>query len=158
MLVFYRVRFIPLFGLGTGWFYYLLRGYAPRTASHLNPLDPLFARHAAQCAASLLACAAWAAFALAPYRAAFGTSALVVHYLAPIFVFASWLVVTTFLHHQVSPSRFAKTVAACSVRTALKGTYTLHFCRRYRNMIFLLKLQYVQSQMRIICQSLSIPC
>ena len=25
-----------------------------------------------------------------------------VHYIAPIFVFATWLVVTTFLHHQVS--------------------------------------------------------
>ncbi len=153
MVTFYRARFIPLFGLGTGWFYYLLRGYAPRTASHLNPLDPLFARHAAQCAASLLTCAAWAAFALAPYRAAFGTAALVVHYLAPIFVFASWLVVTTFLHHQVSPSRFAKMF--CENRCE---RYISHFLGRYRNMILQLKFQVLQSQMRILCPSLNIPC
>ncbi len=93
-------RFIPGFGFGLGWFYYLVRGYRPRSVHHLNPFDGPFLRHAAQCAASVGACAAWSALALAPYWRAHGGWTLSAHYLAPLFVFASWLVVTTFLHHQ----------------------------------------------------------
>ncbi len=39
-------------------------------------------------------------FGMAPYAVAFGKARLLTHYLIPVFVFASWLVVTTFLHHQ----------------------------------------------------------
>ncbi len=105
-------RFIPWFGFGLGWFYYLVRGYRPRVVHHLNPLEGIFSRHAAQCAVSLAACAAWAGLALAPYWRAFGGAALAAHYLAPLFVFATWLVVTTFLHHQVSKREMSSN-AAC---------------------------------------------
>jgi hypothetical protein len=37
-----------MFGFGLSWFYYLVKGYAPRTANHLNPFDPLFAKNALQ--------------------------------------------------------------------------------------------------------------
>ena len=92
--------FLPFFGLGVSWFFYLVFGYAPRKACHINPMDPLFIRHAVQCAISLATVACWSLFGLYPYARAFGGAALASHYLMPIFVFASWLVITTFLHHQ----------------------------------------------------------
>ena len=39
-------------------------------------------------------------FAIVPYCSIFGFTRLTLHYLIPVFVFASWLVITTFLHHQ----------------------------------------------------------
>ncbi len=98
-----RRKFIPLFGFGISWFLYLVRGYAPRPASHVNPFHPLFARHLVACLASLAMVVAWVVLALAPYAAHVGTARFAAHYLMPIFNFASWLVVTTFLHHQVAP-------------------------------------------------------
>lgn len=93
-------RFIPLFGLGLSWFIYLWRGYAPRAAYHLNPTDPLFVEHSVKCSISLLCCFVWLTCVLLPYATAFGTLVLLRHYLIPLFVFATWLVITTFLHHQ----------------------------------------------------------
>ena len=93
-------RFLPYFGLGMSWFVYLIIGYTPRASAHWNPFDPLFARHAVNCAVSLAAIGAWVAFVLYPFALTYGMVRLTAHYLAPVFVFASWLVVTTFLHHQ----------------------------------------------------------
>lgn len=70
--IFYPVRerdhngkaFIPLFGLGISWFYYLVIGYAPRQANHLNPFDPLFVKKAVQCSISLALCGGLVAFVL----------------------------------------------------------------------------------------------
>ena len=95
-------RFAPFFGLGGAWFLYLVAGYGdkPRSANHFNPLDPLFARRAAACAVSLACWAGFVSLALVPYALSFGPARLALHYLLPVFAFASWLVVTTFLHHQ----------------------------------------------------------
>ena len=95
------LTFVPFFGLGGGWFLYLLFGYGyePRSANHFNPWDPMFARHAGSCAVSVACWAAFVAFALVPYLSAFGLANLMAHYAAPLFVFGSWLVITTFLHH-----------------------------------------------------------
>nr|QWC69500.1 methyl-end desaturase 2 [Tigriopus californicus] len=93
-------KFLPLFGLGLSWFFYLFKGYAPRAVNHVNPYDEFFVRHASQCVISLVTIAGWVCFGLIPYAGHYGFTALLCHYLIPIFVFASWLVVTTFLHHQ----------------------------------------------------------
>lgn len=109
--IFYPVRmkeankkggFAPFFGLGGAWFAYLVAGYGdkPRTANHFNPFDPLFARRAAACGASLACLAAFLSLVLVPYAVSYGFANLALHYILPVFAFASWLVVTTFLHHQ----------------------------------------------------------
>ncbi len=73
---------------------------AERNLKHFNPLDAHFSpRYTAQCAVSVLFIAAWVTGLVGPYGVAFGTWRLVAHYLIPVFVFGSWLVVTTFLHH-----------------------------------------------------------
>nr|UZZ64683.1 methyl-end desaturase [Platychelipus littoralis] len=95
-----RKEFLPLFGFGLSWFFYLFVGYSPRPSKHLNPYDPLFARNFLNCSISLALCTAWVSLGLVPYAYTFGLVKLTVHYLVPIFFFASWLVVTTFLHHQ----------------------------------------------------------
>ena len=95
-------RFTPFFGLGGGWFLYLAAGYGdkPRKVLHFNPFDPLFARGATGCMVSIACWAAFVSLALVPYALSFGPANLALHYLLPVFAFASWLVVTTFLHHQ----------------------------------------------------------
>ena len=59
----------------------------------------MFARHAVPCAVSIACWVAFVAFVLVPYWSAFGLAKVTAHYAAPLFVFGSWLVVTTFLHH-----------------------------------------------------------
>ena len=86
------------FGLGFGWFVYLIYGFSPRTLSHFNPKENMFAGHMLGCVSSLVALVAWS-YALYLYWLYMGTTALLVHYAAPVFVFASWLVLVTFLHH-----------------------------------------------------------
>ena len=89
---------IKLFWLGFGWFYYLVKGFQPRPVSHLNAYNPLFVKHAGKCVISLCCNLAWVGV-LFTYSQSYGFSKLLVHYLIPVFVFGSWLVVTTFLHH-----------------------------------------------------------
>ena len=97
------LRHMPLFGFGFGWFFYLVKGYSPRGISHINPWAPIFVKNTIACLISIICCATVLISLLAVY-ATFGLSygQFVVHYIMPIFVFATWLVVTTFLHHQVS--------------------------------------------------------
>eukprot|EP00918_Siedleckia_nematoides_P027645 GHVU01059576.1.p1 GENE.GHVU01059576.1~~GHVU01059576.1.p1 ORF type:complete len:364 (-),score=18.31 GHVU01059576.1:481-1572(-) len=88
----------PAFGFGLGWFAYLFVGYHPRTYSHFNPWADIFAGHCLQCFVSLGCMAAWV-YLLVCYACWYGVLALVLHYIFPLLVFASWLVIVTFLHH-----------------------------------------------------------
>ncbi|CAL1538801.1 unnamed protein product, partial [Lymnaea stagnalis] len=96
-----RVDGLPLikgFALGFGWFAYLIQGYKPRGVSHFNPLDPLFRHHVANCIISLVCLFLWS-MCLARLQEAFGLGALVYHWGVPTFVFASYMVIITFLQH-----------------------------------------------------------
>ena len=96
-------RFAPFFGLGLGWFFYLARGYSPRKCSHVNPWDGMFVRNVANCLISIVCCVANLFGIMAIYAyLGFHFSQVWSHYIMPVFSFGTWLVVTTFLHHQVS--------------------------------------------------------
>jgi len=89
------------FLLGMGWFAYLLVGFRPlNDHCHFNPLHPIFKekRRESQIFSSVIAdlFMVWLLFQYASYL---GWPSLIVDYLVPLFVFASWLVVVTFLHH-----------------------------------------------------------
>ncbi|EQC33059.1 hypothetical protein SDRG_09578 [Saprolegnia diclina VS20] len=87
-----------VYTLGGAWFVYLKVGYAPRTMSHFDPWDPLLLRRASAVIVSLGVWAAFfAAYAYLTYSLGFAVMGL--YYYAPLFVFASFLVITTFLHH-----------------------------------------------------------
>ena len=105
--IFYPVResdnsqkrgFITGFGLGLGWFMYLVIGFTPRKLSHFNPFERIFVGHVLGCVVSITALGTWF-YAVYLYGQVYGYCALTVHYLIPVFIFASWLVVVTFLHH-----------------------------------------------------------
>ncbi|XP_040566043.1 sn-1 acyl-lipid omega-3 desaturase (ferredoxin) isoform X1 [Lepeophtheirus salmonis] len=97
-----KTHVVPYWGLGFSWFIYLINGYGSgeRKAVHFNPWDNLFKGHVMDVSISIILWVAWVALALPLYAKIFGFTALLMHYLVPIFVFASWLVVVTFLHHQ----------------------------------------------------------
>ncbi len=90
---------LPLFGFGIGWLYYLVLGYNKlRPISHFNLFHPLFSKNVLGVALSLASFAAVSAL-LVWMGTVFGWLWLATYYGGPWFVFASWLVVTTFLHH-----------------------------------------------------------
>lgn len=94
-----NVRFLlPGFGLGVGWFMYLLHGYRPRGVAHFNLWFPMFRGHFFQCALSLVCLAAWCVV-LNWCRETFGLGALLYHHTVPTCIFASYIVIITFLHH-----------------------------------------------------------
>jgi len=98
----HRHKLLPLFGLGFGWFYYLIKGYPPRYISHINPWgNSIFVKNTMACLLSIICCGTMLMTMLAVY-ANFGLTfgQFTIHYIVPLFVFATWLVVTTFLHHQ----------------------------------------------------------
>ena len=85
----------PYFGLGLGWFLYLCIGYYPRSASRFDVSHTNVAAHGTVCTPLLCRMdnhGMWT------HRIAVLVSMgqLVVYYVIPLFVFASWLVVTTF--------------------------------------------------------------
>jgi omega-3 fatty acid desaturase (delta-15 desaturase) len=84
--------------MGAAWFAYLLEGFPPRKVNHYNPWDPLFARRVAAVAASLAALGLCAA-AYVALTLRLGLATMGLYYWAPLFVFGSLLVITTFLHH-----------------------------------------------------------
>merc|ERR1719245_1909055 len=90
---------------GAAWFAYLILGYGyqPRSNSpnHFNPWDPMFARHTIACAVSIACWLTFFTFAVVPYAAAFGLAKVAAHYFVPLFVFASWMVIITFLNHNI---------------------------------------------------------
>ena len=104
--VFYPIReadnngkgFLKLFGLGFGWFVYLVKGYNPRSFSHFNPHSEMFLNHVSGCYISLLSICIWI-YVLSYYASIFGTISLVKYYIIPELIFGTWLLVVTFLHH-----------------------------------------------------------
>ncbi|KAG7398422.1 linoleoyl-CoA desaturase [Phytophthora boehmeriae] len=85
-------------GLGFSWFIYLREGYPPRKVNHFNPFEPLFVRQVAAVIISLIVMLAVAALSIyLSYE--LGLKTMVLYYYAPVFVFGSMLVITTFLHH-----------------------------------------------------------
>lgn len=86
------------FGLGFGWFLYLLVGYQTRGTSHFNIFAPMFAAHRGALIVSLLGWAANCGF-LVWWISCTSFLRVMNLYAMPLFIFASWLVITTFLHH-----------------------------------------------------------
>ena len=89
---------LPGFGFGLGWFGYLLLGYNPRPVNHFNPFHKMFNGHFVGCCFSLAGLAVMSCF-LYLYYCAFGLMSLIIYYVVPDFIFASYCVVITFLHH-----------------------------------------------------------
>jgi len=87
--------------LGFAWFYYIVRGHWPRNVFHLNPNDPLFQSYQSQgrVTASIMTMVVWVA-TLVRLAVVFGWATVASVYVLPLLVFASWLVIVTFLHHQ----------------------------------------------------------
>ncbi|TDH68277.1 hypothetical protein CCR75_008101 [Bremia lactucae] len=87
-----------ILGLGAAWFVYLVEGFPPRKVNHYNPFEPLFSRQVSAVVVSLLAQFFVASFSIyLCFQLGFKTVAL--YYYAPILIFGSMLVITTFLHH-----------------------------------------------------------
>lgn len=91
-------RFAYLFGLGIGWFVYLWRGYHPRNICHFNPLESMFSNHVTGCTLSIASMIGWTG-CLYYYACSMGFLGLLNYYLIPEIIFASWLLIVTFLHH-----------------------------------------------------------
>jgi len=89
---------LPGFGFGLGWFGYLLLGYNPRAVNHFNPWHSMFAGHVVGCLCSLAAVGVMT-YLLYQFYAAFGLLSLIHYYVVPDFIFASYCVIITFLHH-----------------------------------------------------------
>jgi len=104
--VFYPVRegdvtskfVLPGFGFGMGWFGYLANGYSPRRVCHYNPLESMYIGHVFGCLSSLAALGTMSYF-LYSYYVAYGFLSLFNYYIVPDFIFASYCVIITFLHH-----------------------------------------------------------
>jgi omega-3 fatty acid desaturase (delta-15 desaturase) len=84
--------------LGLAWFGYLLIGFSERKHRHWNPNEAWFKRHQFAIYASMFL---WLCTfsAVVWFGVAYGLAPLCVYYLFPILIFASWLVINTFLHH-----------------------------------------------------------
>ena len=89
---------MPGFGLGVGWFGYLVQGYTPRNVCHFTLTSSLFNGHAFGCVASLASVATMSCF-LYSYIQMNGILAFLGYYFVPLFIFASYCVIITFLHH-----------------------------------------------------------
>lgn len=92
---------IPGFGLGLGWFIYLFEGYSPRRVFHFNPFETLFKKHIMAIYISIITILGWL-MCLYYYYMQRGLCDIIYFYFVPIFVYASWLVICTFLHHNDS--------------------------------------------------------
>ena len=86
------------FGFGVSWFLYLIVGYTPRKVHHWNPFEAIFVGHVVGCIASLASLVGWVLL-LVMYVEYFSLLALARYYLVPVYVFASLLVIVTFLQH-----------------------------------------------------------
>jgi len=89
---------LPGFGFGLGWFGYLVVGYSPRNVNHFNIFHSMFTGRLLGCVISLVL---WCTmgYGLYLYASAYGFWALFSHYIMPDFIFACYMVVITFLHH-----------------------------------------------------------
>ncbi|KAK7480593.1 hypothetical protein BaRGS_00028169 [Batillaria attramentaria] len=89
---------LPTLAVGFAWFNYLVRGYGPRRVYHFNANHPMFAKHTLQCAVSIACVAAWASV-LWQCALTFGFWKVFVHFVVPEFIFGTFIVIITFLHH-----------------------------------------------------------
>jgi len=89
---------VPGFGFGLGWFGYLLLGYNPRPVNHFNPWHSMFAGHMLGCVCSLGALVVMS-YLLYQFYIVCGLTSLIIYYVVPDFIFASYCVIITFLHH-----------------------------------------------------------
>ena len=89
---------LPGFGLGFGWIMYLISGYGPRAVAHFNLFAPVFRKNFLQCLVSISLVLVWIGF-LWQYSLYAGFGKLLVHFLIPDFIFGSYIVIITFLHH-----------------------------------------------------------
>lgn len=89
---------LPGFGLGLGWFGYLVRGYKPRQVNHFNPFHEMFKNHVLGCLVSFASDLAMVYLLYLFYQEK-GFLLLVHHYFIPLFIFSTYMVVFTFLHH-----------------------------------------------------------
>jgi omega-3 fatty acid desaturase (delta-15 desaturase) len=86
------------FYLGLGFAIYLVYGYPPRQVSHFNLNDPLFKDNFKEVFSSLVGW--WTMVACLTYFGyTYGAATVGYFYLVPWLIFSSWLVITTFLHH-----------------------------------------------------------
>nr|QBC98315.1 Omega-x desaturase 2 [Hediste diversicolor] len=90
--------FKPVFLGGISWFAYLVVGYFPRNNCHFNPFDSLYYPNFWGCFSSLAVYAGWL-WVVYGYGDIVGLYYLASHYLIPVLIFATWLVMVTFLHH-----------------------------------------------------------
>jgi len=103
--IFYPIRekdfapkVLPLFGLAIGWIYYIFAGYPPRPISHLNPKEKIFFRNYLGVVFSLGSLSSFGCLLIYGILK-LGFQFMLFYYFLPVLVFASWLVVVTFLHH-----------------------------------------------------------
>ena len=73
---------IPFFGLGAGWWGYLVWGFTPRYKHHFNPFDPLFKGHVFGCSCSIVSLGMMSLL-LVKYYEYLGLIALISHYVIP---------------------------------------------------------------------------
>ncbi|CAG8623816.1 2982_t:CDS:1 [Ambispora gerdemannii] len=93
-----ETKLVPYFAFGIGWLIYLIGGYGTRATSHVNPFHLLFKNNRAGAFTSIICVILGLGFL---YRAStiYGAWNIIRYYFLPWIVFASWLVITTFLHH-----------------------------------------------------------
>jgi len=89
---------LPGFGLGVGWFGYLLKGYNPRPVNHYNPFESMFAGHLVGFSFSMAALGVMS-WGLYRFYSWYGFMAVLCFYFVPLFIFACYMVIITFLHH-----------------------------------------------------------
>jgi len=90
---------VPYFGVGIGWFYYLICGYSPRTINHFNPFDPIFYNKHFTGVMISLSAYLFMFYVMFLYSTRYGFLNLISFHLIPVFVFACYMVMITFLHH-----------------------------------------------------------
>lgn len=93
-----KVKVLPMVAPPVTWFAYLCCGHSPRNVYHFLPSDPLFIKSQGRVTLSVLS---YGVMLYGIYEAAqrFGQELVWHLYGIPILVFATWLVLVTFLHH-----------------------------------------------------------
>jgi omega-3 fatty acid desaturase (delta-15 desaturase) len=86
------------FSLGGAWFTYLVVGYPPRKICHFNVNERMWGAERYTVVVSLFSLIGWC-FIINYIMYQIGVVPVLMYYLIPIYVFASWLVLVTFLHH-----------------------------------------------------------
>eukprot|EP01098_Paradermamoeba_levis_P005452 TRINITY_DN2291_c0_g1_i1.p1 TRINITY_DN2291_c0_g1~~TRINITY_DN2291_c0_g1_i1.p1 ORF type:complete len:392 (-),score=129.62 TRINITY_DN2291_c0_g1_i1:218-1282(-) len=96
----FRLLDVPTFGLGFATFGYYLAGYGypGRDVPHFTASHPLYKEHPIGCISSLVGLGCMLG-ALGYCIRLYGLATVGLYYFAPLFVYATWLLVVTFLQH-----------------------------------------------------------